>query len=579
MDSSGRGRLEEREQWSDAGSASRSTEGIGEIDTMAKKDKKISTKTSTKISGEGENREKRGPGKLLQEIIEESLSPDCNRILLEGKIKDFEESQRECLPLLRKKIRSGSVAEQKVIFSLMVRKKNKEVSDYLRQISDDKAFSVLLRREAILQRSRWGEPVDEALRALLEQAEEVIYAVEKNAQLGDALGQGLSPEVAEKFSSLPRELRTALVRDLLEDNVKTLRVVLRLIRSEEDLDEDIIDRLGEIGTQEVGEFFARVLGESKNKGLRRVLKRHLFQLQSKGLEVSLPRLEEEGSPKFVKAESTPASAFITGIDYLGERLAFIDKPVPGWGSVFFQISLSDQEGIKNLSAFDLSRKEVKSFLNRVSEEGVIQLIEVNPEYCYYLVHQAFQINLQKGIPLPGAYTQWKGEIDELKGLVTEPLIYSVLPRPSREELTFGVSRDNYAMLCELRGLKDWFLEPRLVWEYVEKYREADESPLVLDGQQRENRKELVFSEAAGTLFTAPLRRTYQRRLEEMAYVLFCTDQREEAELALHAAADLDPEGLPSQGHGFLCALVKRSVLLYCEAEKENRRRRNIMLPR
>jgi hypothetical protein len=540
---------------------------------MAKKEKK----TTTKVQGGAGD--KRGPGTLLKEIIEESLSAECNRILLEGKIKDFEDSSSDCLALLAKRIRASGPAEQKVLFGLMVRKKSQEVIEYLRRIVDDKNFSVPLRLQALVQLGRWGEGDDQALRMLLEQAEEVMGVVERNADLGDALGQGLSAADIEKFSSLPPELRTALVRELLEENVKTLRVLLRLIRSEDDLNEDLISRLASIGTQEVADFFTKILVESKDKGVRRLLKKHLFQLQSKGLDVSIPAPEDEEAPKFGRVEGASASAFITAIDYLGERLLFIDKPVPGWGSVFFQIALSDQEGIKNFNAFDLSRKEVKNFLNRISEEGVIRLIEVNPDYCHYLLHEAFQLNLKKGIPLPNHYSQWKGEIDDLKGSVERPIIYSVLARPSREELFFGVQREKYPTLLHLGVFKDWFLEPRLVWEYVEKYREAEESPLVLNSQQVESRKDLVFGEGAGALFNDQLRRIYQRRLEEMAYILFRTDQRQEAELALYAAVDLDPDGLPSSGHGFLSALVRKSVLMYCEAEKENRRRRNIVVPR
>jgi hypothetical protein len=293
-------------------------------------------------------------------------------------------------------------------------------------------------------------------------------------------------------------------------------------------------------------------------------------MKSRGLEVVIPETEESKPLKIVTLEPSQATVYISGIDYLGDRLVFLSKSVLRWGVLFFQITLSDQDGIKNFSAFDLKRKEIKNFLKKISEDGVVHFIEVPPECGYFLIDEAYQINLQKGIPLPEQFNHWKVEIDDLRGSITEPIIYSCIPHDTIHEATLIAARDQYHSLFELEEFKSWFLEPRLVWGYLEKLRVIDDSPLILDPHHVEQRQEAIFSEAVQKIFDENFRRIYQRRLEETAYMLFRTNKEEAAKRALCAAWDLKPQGIASEKHGFLQKLVQRSILFYAEGTERHR---------
>jgi len=298
-------------------------------------------------------------------------------------------------------------------------------------------------------------------------------------------------------------------------------------------------------------------------------------MKSRCLEVVIRETDESEPLKSVNLEPSEATVYISGIDYVGDRLIFLSKSVLRWGVLFFQITLSDQEGIKNFSAFDLKRKEIKNFLKKISEDGVVHFIEITPEYGYFLIDEAYQINLQKGIPLPEQFHQWKLEIDDLRGAVTEPIIYSCISPETIHQATLNAARDQYLSLFELEEFKGWFLEPRLVWGYVEKLKAIKESPLILDPFNVEQRREAIFSEAIQKIFDEDLRRIYQRRLEETAYLLFRTNREEAANCALCAAWDLKPQGIASEKHGFLQKLVHRSILFY--AEGTERRRDNSLI--
>jgi len=247
--------------------------------------------------------------------------------------------------------------------------------------------------------------------------------------------------------------------------------------------------------------------------------------------------------------------------------------------VFFQITLSDQEGLKNFSAFDLKRKEVKNFLTRISKDGLIQLTDVDPDYCYYLIDEACQISLKKGLALPEQFSHWKAEIDDLKGKIAESAIYSFIAKEEFHKEGIDSLRGRYASLFELDELKNWVLEPRLIWSYIEEYKEAETSPLVLKPYQVEDRKESVLKRAAKEIFGDDFRKTYQRRLEETAYLLFRKTEKEAAMVTLSAAEDLKPEGIQSEKHGFLQGLMQRSILFYVQEKDLPQEDASIIVPR
>jgi len=71
------------------------------------------------------------------------------------------------------------------------------------------------------------------------------------------------------------------------------------------------------------------------------------------------------------------------------------------------------------------------------------------------------------------------------------------------------------------------------------------------------------------LFSGERRFLYQRRLEEMAYVLFKLGKGEEAKISLSVAMDLEKPLNPIQPNPFLFQLVMKSILtLLTEAHEK-----------
>lgn len=515
----------------------------------------------------------------MNEIIEESTKPDRNLILLDGKIRELAESGKKSVPFLMKKIGGGTGQAQNVIFDLLMRIKGKEFLGNLIKIASDELVTVKIRRQALTELKKAGESVDEDFLRALERGEEVIGAVEKFSNVEGMLGKELNLSVIEAFHGLGEGLKVSIVRQLVDDYGGNIGVVVKLLGRETELDEKVVEMLAAKGTVEVGSLFTEILVKTTNKPLRRALKRNLYQMKTRGLDVVIPNGDDEGPPQLLKTEPSEVIAGLSGIDYLGERLVLLGKSVAGWGMIFFQITLSDIEGIRHFNAFEIKRKEIKKIFQKIAEGGVITLIEVGSQYCYFLIEEAYQVNLSKGIPLPGQFGEWKAELNEMKGDVKEPIVYGCGLLQGLSEAQRTHMEGKYATLLELGIFRNWFLEPRLVWTYVEKYRQAETSPLVLNPYQVEERIGSIVTDAAKRIFDDEYRRIYRRRLEEMAYMLYCEGDEVSAKCALCAAVDLGAGGLPSEGHGFLRELIKRSIHLYLEGEKAQQKDGLIVPPR
>jgi len=96
--------------------------------------------------------------------------------------------------------------------------------------------------------------------------------------------------------------------------------------------------------------------------------------------------------------------------------------------------------------------------------------------------------------------------------------------------------------------------------------------IVLNPAQKEVRFQGIYQKASAELFSGKRKILYQRRLEEMAYVLFKLGRREEAKISLSVAKDLEKPLNPIQPDPFLFQLVTKSIFsLLAEAyEKKSK---------
>jgi hypothetical protein len=219
--------------------------------------------------------------------------------------------------------------------------------------------------------------------------------------------------------------------------------------------------------------------------------------------------------------------------------------------------VSDREGIVDFSQPEMTRKGFRSFFEEVQEKNQYPTVEMEPSYVAYLYAQAYRLNLdRKGTP-PQDYLRAKSEIDSVKKDYAKPLIYSYLQAD-------GIGGDGRLSrrggdLLKADLFSSWRIEEEQIRPYTDEVWEAEESKIVLHPAQKEVRFQGIYQKALTELFSGELKFLYQRRLEEMAYILLKLGREEEAKISLSVALDLEKPLNPIQPNSFLFQLVVKSI--------------------
>jgi len=310
----------------------------------------------------------------------------------------------------------------------------------------------------------------------------------------------------------------------------------------------------------------RMFGATQDKKVRKMIKRSLYRLKSKGIVVEEVSSGHERSI-FRPLQGEAREGFGSGIDFLGYRVLWLIVPHPGRGLGVMHGVVSDREGIVDFSQEEMARKEFRTVFKEAKDKNPFPIVEMDPSYVAYLFAQAYQLSLEKKGPSSQTYLQAKSEIETIKKDYTKPLIYAYLQADDvagdDRFLRRGVD------LLKTDVFSSWRVEEDQIRPYAEEVREAEESKIVLHPSQKELRFQGIYQKALTELFSGERRFLYRRRLEEMAYVLFKLGREEEAKISLSVAVDLEKPLNPIQPSPFLFQLVMKSILsLLTEANEK-----------
>jgi hypothetical protein len=315
-----------------------------------------------------------------------------------------------------------------------------------------------------------------------------------------------------------------------------------------------------------GRLLHRMLGATQDKKVRKMIKRSLYRLKSKGIVVEEVLSGQEHSI-LRPLQGEAREGFGSGIDFLGYRVLWLILPHPGRGLGVMHGVVSDREGIVDFSQEEMGRKGFRTFFKDVKEKNPFPIVEMEPSYVAYLFAQAYRLNLEKKGASSQTYLQAKSEIERIKKDYTKPLVYSYLQADDIAGDDSLLRRG--ADLLKADVFSSWRIEEEQILPYAEEIREAEESKIFLNPGQKEMRFQGIYQKALMELFSGERRSLYQRRLEEMAYVLFKLGKGEEAKLSLSVAMDLEKPLNPIQPNPFLLQLVAQSIFgLLTEAKEK-----------
>jgi len=123
-------------------------------------------------------------------------------------------------------------------------------------------------------------------------------------------------------------------------------------------------------------------------------------------------------------------------------------------------------------------------------------------------------------------------------------------------------------LLEEPEFQRWLLDHDQVHPYIDQISQVQESPLVLNRYQQQDRLQMIIEKAIAEVFSVEKSRSHARRLEEAVLHLTVTGRLEAARRALAVALALKRSEHGGKGIPFCEELVRQSVALHYQEERQ-----------
>jgi hypothetical protein len=385
---------------------------------------------------------------------------------------------------------------------------------------------------------------------------------------GEASAESIA-EVATRLRDVaPNEMPEVLRRLAREGQEKSLPLLRALLHEGEDgYAYAVVEAAGLVTSPQSAELLRQVAAQTADKQLSKEARRSLQRLRASGIEADtfVPRGESILSGA---AEVRFKQAYVSVIDGTGGRILMAARRMEQPGLVVTRIYYTDTHGIEDCSASVMKKQE---FLEMVETSGDDPFLwtEIPWDYACYLLNEARQQNLAHEHDLPDEYSVVEQVLGEPENPYEQPLIYQYIH--ADEVRAWRHYLDDSPQLLEMPEFDSWWLDRETSEKYAAKWREVEDSWIVLSGAAQRDREDKIFHDAADEFFDEKTRALFKRRLEEMAYLIWKRQGETEAKQAVAAALAFAPDAPAPRHNPFAVAMIARSVMAVAERDKEEER--------
>lgn len=371
-------------------------------------------------------------------------------------------------------------------------------------------------------------------------------------------------DVLSAFLRKPTSLQIKALKEVLANKEENFFLFAKqLIALDERFCEVVVDSLAEDGNETTAHILGRLAEEIGGKKLRKLVKKTFYRFSQKG--VKCPEIKKAGEPVFKKISLPQPEAHASHIDSTGDRLIILALPQSLQLYATYSFVINDLTGMRDIQEVLLKKKDLISYLKGDDSQHPIAIVEIDYPYAQYLLHRAYQKNIEKAVPLPENFTARHTILINAAPDREPPLIYRFL---NEDEIRNNQSLSDYAsVLFNTPEIEGWQADGKYLAEYRHKINDLNMSTLVISKVAKEERIESIINEAVRNFFTTELCQTYKHRLEETAYIFWKTGRTREAEISLAAAICLATVPVPIENQIFPQELVRRSLLSQKEEEK------------
>jgi len=187
-------------------------------------------------------------------------------------------------------------------------------------------------------------------------------------------------------------------------------------------------------------------------------------------------------------------------------------------------------------------------------------------YCDALMHEGYErARVHDGKELE-SYPALRSH------LISTPAQPAEVPLPASLDPEAIAADENLlatsVQLFEEPQFQRWLLDHDQAHGYIDQIAQAQESPLVLNRYQQQDRVQTIIEKAISEVFSAENSRSYARRLEEATLHLLAGGRPETAKRALAVASALKRSERGGKGIPFCEELVRQSIAMHYHEERQ-----------
>jgi hypothetical protein len=335
-------------------------------------------------------------------------------------------------------------------------------------------------------------------------------------------------------------------------------------------DDAIARALGGIASAEAAAMLAG-MERGTTGALRREVRRARFRLRQRGIA---PPAKPAIKPAAAAAEAAEPglSAMFSPIDADGARVVWLLKRRQGGGVARLWGLVSDAEGLVSVRIGELTRRELREERAELERRIGLKIIEGDGRLGDFVMCEAYRHTPEDKRAQVGNFLLLRAEI------VAAPPPTEIA-HPIYAEMAAALEREPSLELLKEPEIAGWKFPADQIKPYVDEIKSIQESVLVLNRVQQDERANAVVERAIGEFLTGERAYAARRRLEDIAYYLARSGRSETAGWAAAAAARLR-DGADLRRIAFFQALVRAQLgaVFAEEREKEREEPRLIMTP-
>jgi len=324
--------------------------------------------------------------------------------------------------------------------------------------------------------------------------------------------------------------------------------------------------LGFVELPEAAALLSR-MERTADKDLKREIRRSLFRLEQRGIRASRPSGAETAAGVLTREKDR---GYFSAVDARGDQVVWYVRE-EGSGDYFVLSGVvNDGKGLLEADAGRVARPAFRELLEETRRRFSLRLLPGDAAWSDLVLSEAYRNSGSRRAPGVAHFPTFRMEIlHRAPDRIPCPVLAALGVDGIRADPDLLSGSDRLLTEPELAL---WLLDPEWLAPHLPAFREAVESPLVLNRYQKQERIDQAILSAGRSIFGGEVRETYARRMESMAYY-FLLDHRETAArraLAVSLAIRAEDEGgaslLP-----FAAALTRASLGAVEEKEKARAR--------